>query len=162
MKYLCPSLLFFLGFCLGCSPQSKWQLTSIPTGQKNFDSARLSYLTADSLAGLNLDFYYSNGSISSFLSTSGRQICDDRSAKALIQFQSETIEIPLDLHEGRMRIRLPDELSAKVIFALQNGEIVTISMGSTKQIFQPEEFGPLFQQFKKRKMNLLNSFQGNL
>lgn len=155
-------LLPLFGLFSSCSSQANWQLTSIPTGQKDFDSTRLSYLSADSLEGMNLEFFYTNGIITSYLSTLGRRISMDQGAKALVQFKSETIEIPLDLHEGLMRVRLPDELTAKAILALQEGETVTIIVGSTMQTFQPEQFSTLFYKLTKGSSNFFDSFQGIL
>ena len=156
------TLLCFAGLCLSCSPQSNWQLSSIPTGQKEFDSARLCYSKADCLAGMNLEFFCVNGIITAYLSTSGRRIDTEESATALVQFKSGTIEIPLSIHEGRMRVRLPDELTAKAALALQEGEAVTVTIGSNMQTFQPEEFSAQFQKLTKKRKNFFDPFQGTL
>jgi len=145
---------------LSCSRQSNWELSSIPTGQQDFDSARLSYLSTDRLAGMNLDFFCSNGNITAYLSTSGRPISAEESVKVLVRFQSETFEIPISLHEGKMKVRLPDELTAKTALALQDGEPVTIMIGSTMQTFQPEQFSTLFQKLSKKNNNIFDYFQG--
>ena len=155
-------IFFFAAVCLSCSTQSNWQLSAIPTGQKEFDSARLSYSTADHLAGMNLEFFCVNGIVAAYLSTSGRRISAEDMAKAVIEFKSETIEIPLALHEGRMRVRLPDELARKTALALQEGEPVTIMFGSNMQTFQPEQFSTLFQKLTKKTNNIFDYFQGSV
>ncbi len=158
----CNKFLFLAVFFLSCSPQSNWQLTSITTGQKDFDSTRLSYSTEDRLAGMNLDFFCANGLVTAYLSTSGRRFSMENDAKALIHFKSETVEIPLTIHEGRMRVRLPDELTAKTTAALQDGEAVTIMIGSTAQTFQPDQFSIFFNKLTSGSNNFFDSFQGTL
>ncbi len=148
------SIFLFSAVCMSCSTQSNWQLSVIATGQKEFDSARLSYSTTDHLAGMNLEFFCVNGIVAAYLSTSGRRISAEKLAKAVIEFQSETIEVPLALHEWRMRVRLPDELARKTALALQEGEPVTIMFGSNMQTFQPEQFSTLFQKLTKKTNSL--------
>jgi|GEM_PF-2390505 len=149
-------------FLSSCSPRSDWKFTSIPAGQKDFDSARLFYAATDNLSGINLDIYYTEGSISSYLSTAGRHICDEDQATASIQLGSETIEIVLNLHEGHMRARLPDDLAARIILSMQEEKAVTISIGSVTQTFQPEYFSTFFDKLKKQNNIFLDAFQGVL
>lgn len=111
---------------------------------------------------MNLEFFCVNGIITAYLSTSGRRIDTEESATALVQFKSGTIEIPLSIHEGRMRVRLPDELTAKAALALQEGEAVTVTIGSNMQTFQPEEFSAQFQKLTKKRKNFFDPFQGTL
>jgi hypothetical protein len=186
MKY-CISLLFLTGLCLSCSAQSNWQLTSIPTGQKDFDSARLCYLTPERIGGMNLEFFKTNESVTAYLSTLGRRFKDrsgitrspleklarkkqpdeqspiiENTTKAIVQFKTETLEIPLIVHEGLMRVRLPDEITAKITSALQDGEAVTIMIGSTTQTFQPDHFSTLFNKLTRGSNSFFDSFQGTL
>jgi hypothetical protein len=144
-----------------CTTHTNWQLSAIPTAQKEFDSARLCYLPSDCLGSMSLEFVCSNGSVTGYVSSSARRFEQD-DAMAQIRLGSETLEFPLKIHEGRMRATLPDELTIKAYLALQDGQPITIIVGSLQQNFEPEQFAALFSQLTKGKNTFLDSFQGPL
>lgn len=155
-------LLFLTGLFFGCAPSSNWQLTSISMGDKGFDSARLRYSTEDHLGGMNLEFFCTDGALTGYLSTPSRRFSSKSNANAFIRMQNETIEIPLALHEGCMRLRIPDDVTTKVALALQEEQPITIVVGSLEQTFQAEQFSPLFHKLTEKSNRFFGSFQGTL
>jgi hypothetical protein len=129
-------------------------------GEKNFDSTRLCYTSENPLGGMNLEFFCTDGVVTGYLSTPSRRIRPDNAA--FVRMQTETIEIPLALHEGCMRLRLPDDITTKVALALQEEQPVTIVIGSLEQTFQAEQFSLLFHKLTENSHGFFGSFQGIL
>jgi len=110
---------------------------------------------------MSLDFFCTDGAISSYLSTAGRRLSEGDQAIVTAAFSSGTIAAAMDLREGAMRIRLPDEFAAQIILALQQEEAVTITIGAARQTFQPEQFSLLFDKFKHQTNHFFDSFKGS-
>jgi len=108
-----------------------------------------------------MEFFYSNGTITGYLCSESRRFASDETT-AQIRIGSENIEIPLQIHEGRMRARLPHEMTIKAASALQDGQSVAIIVGSLQQNFEPDRFSGLFQQLTKGSNAFLNSIEGPL
>ncbi len=157
MKQLISCIAALLLF--GCSTETPWELSSIPAGEKAFDSARLCYAPEDPLSGMSLELYYSNGNVVGYLSSSSRRFTQKT---AEIRFGSETITVSLDIHEGQMRAHLPDQCTVRAIRALQEGQSVSIMIGSQAQVFRPERFATLYHQLTQGSSGILESFQGHL
>jgi hypothetical protein len=144
----------------GCSSSSSWELSAIASEQKQFDSARLRYLPENQFTEMNLELIYSNGGITGYL-VGDRQFTNDET-KALISIGSEKLSVPLAMHAGRMRARLPDEITLKVVCALQKNQALTINVGALQQQIEPEKFSDRFNQLIHKKNISLNAFQGFL
>ncbi len=68
---------------------------------------------------------------------------------ARLSLGSESLEEDLPLHEGKMRVRLPESWTLKTIEWLKKGEEVAIKVGSIEQTIQPERFSEHFKQLAK-------------
>lgn len=151
--------LIFCVVLASCTSRSNWELTSISTGQKSFDSSRLSYRPEDSF-GMGLEIECANDIIHANLFSQTHRFSSN--AKALIQFESDELEIPLAIHEGSMRAYLPDDAAARITSAFQKGQSITMIVDSQKQIFFAERFSDLYYQLTHKKKHILESFQGSL
>ena len=137
------ALRLVLVFLCGCSTETPWELSSLPAGEKKFDCARICYKSDNSLSGISLELYYAQGIVVGYLKSTLRRFDTE---KAQIQLGSTTEEILLDLHEGHMRAKIPDKVIEKVIQTLQDGQSVSIIIGSQTQIFRPDQFSKAYHQ----------------
>jgi hypothetical protein len=156
MKWLCITVAIISG----CTTHSNWQLNSISTGEKDFDSSRLIYAPEDSLSGFSLELDFFNSQIHGYLCSATHRLSME--SKLLVELPTRKIEIPLVVHEGQMRAQIPDDVLIQAIQALQDGQTITMIVGSQKQQFKPEQFNNLFHQLTRKRNFLLESFQGSL
>lgn len=118
---------------------SPWSLESIASGNSAFDSKRIIYRSNKPLSEANLEFFCTGTEISGYFSSPGRRFGTGASASARLSIGSECLEEELPLHEGRMRVKLPEEWTFKTVDALKNGQEVGIMVGSIEQIIQPDQ-----------------------
>lgn len=136
----------WLSILLACSSHSPWQLDSLASGNKEFNTKKLEFKTTHRLDGINVEFLRVGEHLIGYLSTSGRQF---QSNHALFEVGSEKIELELEVREGRMRAKLPQNLTLKMIEALQAGESVVMMVGGLEQHLSPEQFANFYNQLRK-------------
>lgn len=127
----------------GCAASSPWVLNTLENPAS--DSKRLFYRTSSSVA--TLEFTRSGSQVSSYFSTLGRRFGNGEKAAARLRLGTEILEEEVSLHEGRMRVRLPDEWTRKAIEALKEGQEVAILIGSVEETIQPERFALISKDF---------------
>jgi hypothetical protein len=121
------------GFALsGCSASSPWQLYSIE-GDSGYRSTRLRYVASERLGGIDVEIFNADGHLTAYLVSTGYQFRGD----VYMAVNDQITQIPLAPHEGNMKMRLPDELTACMVQFLHNGQAVTITIGSQTETIAP-------------------------
>lgn len=126
-----------------CTATNIWQLDSIATGEKAFDSARLVY--SDPLhSPLRFEVVGLETGVESFISLSKHKLSPSRdhpnAVEAQFTIDGEKFVEVIPILEGRMRLRLPPELTGRLIEALQEGEKIDILLDGFEQTLEPESF----------------------
>jgi len=164
MRYI-PLLLLTL--TVGCVSKSPWQLESIASGEKQFDSARLSCCNTDSLSPLRLEFLRLDTNVELYLSSMQypfRSDTPDRKS-VLVKFAIEgepSFEQRLPLREGRMRLHIPATAQEKIAAALSDGKEITVHVDDLHETFRPDYFSYLYDQFNSSAPLIRNPFKGPL
>ncbi len=141
----------FLLTLTACSTSNIWILDSIATGEKAFDSARL-ICSNQSLSPLQFEVVALETGIESFLSLSRHRLTasseDPNAIEAQFTIDGKKFFEMIPLLEGRMRLRLPPELTGRLTRALQEGKKIDILLDGFEQTLEPERFSKLYDQLK--------------
>jgi hypothetical protein len=77
-----------------------------------------------------------------------------------LKTENETYEEEVPLFEGRMRLRLPLEITLPLIAALENGENPTLSVDGFQETLMAQDFDPLYQKLVENTPFLQNILRG--
>jgi hypothetical protein len=140
------ALIFLFGTILlgGCTAASPWKLESISTGEQAFDSARLIYSEKES--PLRFEIVRLDDAIQTFINLTKYKFATTDKVKIVISIDGEKIEGSVPVLEGRMRLRFPQDITEKLLYALQVGKKVAIIVDGFEERLNPESFET---QYKK-------------
>jgi hypothetical protein len=154
----------FLSALWSCTASAPWKLEAIAAGEKNFNIARLKYSAAAS--PLSFEIVRLGDSIEAYLSLLRHHFTPSNASPSLVKvlftIHTEQKEEWIPLHEGSMRLRVPQEILHEIIGALQKEEQVSILVDDFKQTLKCESFSKLYDQLKGSMIFLSNPIQGPL
>jgi hypothetical protein len=102
------------------------------------------YVPQDALGGVVLEFVEANGEIAAYATSLSRRLGKEHGrVTARLDLGEEILEEALPLHEGRMRMRLPDEWAKKAYLSLLEGHEIHMMIGETVQTIEPEKFSAM-------------------
>jgi hypothetical protein len=137
------TLLFLL--LSGCAAPTLWQLDSIVTGERAFDSKRL--ICSDPiLSPLQFEVVATEAGTIGFLSLAKYRLTSASHLEAQFSIDGDKWTEELPILEGRMRLKLPTNLTCRLIEALQSGKKVDILLDGFEQRLDPERFAELYKQ----------------
>lgn len=148
---------------VSCSSTQSWRLDAIQAGDQTFNCAKLVYIDPKS-APLNFEIICQGTVVEAFLYLSKHKLTPPSDHP-----QSINIEFTIDdqqfcesapLLEGRMRIRLPQEVADKLILALQEGKKIDILLDGFQQRLNPDCFPKLYAKLVKPTDQLTNRLKG--
>lgn len=156
---------FFLLILSACASSTIWKLDSIATGEKAFDSARLVYANAIA-SPLQFEIVGQETGVESFLSLSKHRLTASseypNEIEAQFTIEEEKFVERIPLLEGRMRLRLPPELSGRFIEALQEGKKIDILLDGFELTLEPERFSKFYEQVARKADRSVNPLEGSL
>lgn len=158
MKYF-PPLTLLLIFCC-CSTQTPWQLDTVGSDLPAFSSRKLIYQSPDPLSGTNLELVYFQGEIFGYLTSHSRRLSSANTVSAALCIDTQRYDATLDLHQGNMRVRLPETWTMKAVEALQEGQKISITLDDTTQTVDPTQFSAFYQKLVEGDFGLLQFVQG--
>lgn len=133
-----------LGGCISTSP---WKLDGISAGDAAYDSTRLRYIDKSSESQIAFEFRKAGGEINSYISL--RQFSWAPSASVPVEFilGDERIAASLPYLEGGMRLRIPPEITNRMILALHEGLKVSILADGFQETLDPGQFAKSYNRF---------------
>jgi len=156
---------FLLLTLSACTATNIWQLDSIATGEKAFDSAKLVY-SDPMLSPLRFEVVGQESGIESFISLSKHRLTvsseNPNAIEAQFTIEGEKFVEMIPILEGRMRLRLPPELTGRLIEALQEGKKIDILLDGFEQTLEPERFSKLYEKVAERADRSANPLEGSL
>ena len=147
----------------GCAGTQSWRLDAIEAGDKAFNYTKLIYIDPKS-APLNFEIICQDTLVEAFLYLTKHKLTPPQEHP-----QSIDVEFTIDdqrfcesvpLLEGRMRLRLPQELAERLILALQEGKKIDILLDGFQQRLNPECFPKLYAKLVKPTDQLTNRLKG--
>ena len=150
--------LFFIAILAGCAATNPWKLESIATGEALFDSARLTY--SDTVTPLRFEIVRIESGIETFLSLTKYKFTTANGIKIEFDIAGEKSEETVPFLEGKMRLRLPAELSERLINALQEGKEVAMIADGFEQHLNPDQFTTQYEKLAGKKAIFRNPFKG--
>lgn len=150
------SYFVILSLFLSCTPSKHWKLSSLCPEEPPC----LRYQLENSFGGIKLDFFYLNENLICYLSTRGQPL----HAKSIvqIQLQNQTIEAPIELHEGGMKASLSHEIATQIARALEEGQSIKIVVDRQKQTIYADQFSKFFHQLIGKEKQFPPIFKGIL
>lgn len=134
---------FFLFFAfLGCSHSSSWVVNSITSGDLAFDFTRARFLSQTAHPILTFEIVRGKEESEAFISLNRFRFQKD---PVLVELTigDETFSEEIHVHEGLMRLKLPSELTNRLIQALQMGKEVAILVDGFTEKLTPAIHGEL-------------------
>jgi hypothetical protein len=148
----------------GCTYVSPWRVESIAAGDKTFDSSRMRYQNLFIATPLLFEFLRVGDGLEAYLCLTqfrwNPSPENPQAVKAQFIIDGETTEVYLPLLEGRMKLRLPTELTTTLILALQDGKKVGILIDGFEETLDPENFNRSYNKFLKNRVSLQSIFKG--
>lgn len=137
----------------GCaSHPTSWMTDFIAAGDPAFDSSRLRYCSSQAHPPLNFEIVRVGDQIEAFLSLNRFRFSKNPVAKISLMMGGEIFETEAPIHEGRMKLRLPDATTQRIIEALQRREKVVIILDDFEETLDPEQFAGSFAKFSSSKL----------
>ncbi len=157
-------LLPLILFTTACGGANLWHLDSISAGDPSFDSSRLTFKNPHS--HLTLELLRASGNFEVFLSLNQYTLTplpnDPHSTLLTLQIDGVASSQSVPVRTGGMRIKLPPEMAARLILALQDGLPVGILVGGFQDTIAPESFHEKYSQFLKGHSFFSNLLKGPL
>lgn len=150
--------IFLSCFLAGCTAASPWKLETISTGNRSFDSARLSYSDNDS--PLRFEIVRMETNIEAFLNLKKYKFTPSDKVKIEFYIDGEKTTETVPFLEGKMRLRLPQETTKRVIEALQEGMEVVIMVDGFEEHIYPELFKKQYEKLAGESALFRNPFKG--
>lgn len=134
--------LLFL-FLSSCTTAPSWQIDSIEASAEEFTSTRLRFLSNQAHSPLLFEIVSFPDQVSTFLQLSQFQF---RKNPLLIQMtiEGKTFEEKVDVYRGKMRVRLSEGWTQKIIEALQEGHQVSILVDGFEEVLTPDHLVSTF------------------
>ena len=153
------SFLFVL-LAFGCANPTLWKFDALETGLAEFDSARLLYSDPKSASPLRFEIDRIGYEIVAYLNLAQYKLTQGPSVVVSLKIGDEVYEEELPILEGRMRLRLSQTMTRKLVLALQEGKSVKFSTDGFEETLQCDNFTPLYQKLVKNTEFLQNILQG--
>ncbi len=146
-------LLLLLVLLSACRHSDRWAYNQIESGDKQFNSTKLSHHTSDLVNGLDLEFMRIAGEIRTYLNIHSLPIPsskeDPKTTSGFLTIGSEKHPFQAFRHEGGQRLLLPKEISELIIQALSHNLPVHIKVFGYSSTITAEGFEPKFQKMMK-------------
>lgn len=133
-----------------------WKLESISTGDRVFDAARLTYSTNDS--PLRFEIVQQETGNAAFLSLMKFKFTPSQDLAIEYSINGERFEETVPLLEGKMRLRIPQETTERIIQALQDGQEVVIIVDGFERHLDSECFLGQYKKLTDRKAGLFSKY----
>jgi hypothetical protein len=138
---------YFLFFSLAaCQRESPWAVSQIQTGNKAFDSSRLSYFSKDKINGIDLEWIQTETELYCYLQVHSHAIQNPQ-VTLIIGDEKEQFSCPR--HRGGQRLLLPEELKQKILSALEAGSSLTLTVDDYRVTLEPTDFRRSFKKMQK-------------
>lgn len=136
-----------------CTAQSSWEINTISTGDTVFDSSRLRFCFSNS--PLSIEFVKFADHTDIFLNLSYFRFSQSLLPISFI-IEENLLEEPVSVYEGRMRIKISEQMSNRLIQALQIGKKIDILVDGFHERLDPDQFPAAYSRFLEgRQMNFL-------
>jgi hypothetical protein len=136
-----------------CQNRDRWAYNQIESGDKKFNSTKLSHFTSDLVNGLDLEFMRIAGEVRTYLNVHSLPIPsskeDPKTTSGFLTIGSEKYPFQACRHEGGQRLLLPQDISNILIEALSNNQTVHIKVFGYASSITAEGFEPKFQKMMK-------------
>lgn len=131
----------------GCISTSPWKLDGIAAGDSAYDSTRLRYIDKASESQIAFELRKTGGEIDSYISL--RQFAWSPAAAVPVEFLlgDERFAESLPYLEGGMRLRIPREITERMILALHQGLKVSILADGFEETLSPDQFAKSYNRF---------------
>jgi hypothetical protein len=151
--------IFFL-IAASCSTSQLWVVQTIEAGNPLFTSSKLRFLSPQAHPSLSFEMVQTGGEIEAFIHLTRFRFHSSDPIKILFTIHGEEVEDWVSPNEGRMRARIPPEMTAKLIQALQDGDEVSILIDGFEETLDPNQFSSSFAKFLGKGHFLQNFFKG--
>jgi hypothetical protein len=131
----------------GCSSHTSWDISTIESGNKAFNSSRLRYLSTQAHPPILFEMIKIEDQIESFISLTRFKFNSTDKIKIIFYVSEESFEDYVPVHEGAMRVRLTHNITEKLIQALQDGRKIAILVDGFEETLDPEQFSSSFSKF---------------
>jgi len=142
--------LFLLLFLFSCQSSNSWEVSHIQTGNKSYNSARLSYPVHDIVNGVAVEMICAQGHVNTYLEVHSQTIPayegNPKEALVVMKIAGKSIKGIAYRHEGGQRLSLPLDLHELLITSLQNKQPVTIVLEGYYTKIDPEQFSEQYAQ----------------
>ncbi|HSX26475.1 MAG TPA: hypothetical protein VLE89_05660 [Chlamydiales bacterium] len=153
------TLISLLLFLCGCVTDSPWKLDGILAGDAVFDSTRLRCLDQ---SPLTFEMVRIGDEIHSFLYLKQFRFISSSpdSIEATFTIGDQIFHENLPLHEGKMRVQIPQGTIEEIILALHRGEKVSILIDDFEKKLDPDQFPKFYSRFTGNSALFSNLFKG--
>jgi hypothetical protein len=149
-----PLLLAFLWGCT--SEENHWFTDTITTGNSEYDSSHLVYDSP--LSHLKLKLLKTKAEVAGYLFLEEYQFeespKDPHQTEIFLTINGTEFAELLYVREGRMKLKLPSEITRKIIFALQEGGEIDIMASGLNATILSNSFETAYAKFSKGKESL--------
>ena len=113
-----------------------------------FDFSRIRYISNQAHAPFLFEIHKVTDRLECFLSLNRFRLKESPEVKVTFRFNEREIVIQIPVHEGGMRLRLPEEITNLLIEALQDGHKIGILLDDFEETLDPSQFSSSFSEFK--------------
>jgi hypothetical protein len=141
MVIYCALLLLWL---CSCGKRDNWQVSYIQTGNRSYDSSKLTYFSADPVNGVDLEILKVEDQLRAYLhvhtQTIPSYLGNPKEAFVTLYIEGQPFFGVAARHEGGQRVLLSPELQATLLEALQERKNVTIALEGFSTLILAENF----------------------
>ena len=134
-----------------CAGPNLWTLDTLATGEKAFNSAKISHVDLNH-SPLQFEVVSTKAGVASFLKLTKYQFTSSQEypgmVEAFVSIDGEKFTEILPILEGRMCLRLPQQLTDRLTRALQDGKKIDIFLDGFGQTLPSEGFSKFYNMFK--------------
>lgn len=140
--------LIILLLLASCAREDNWRVSYIRTGDADFNSSKLTYLSH----GIDLELMQTPIGFRSYLKVHSHPAAPHQGnpKKAFVSMQTEKdfLQDVAARHEGGQKIVLPPSLEEFLLTSLKEGKSVTIEISGYKITISPEAFEKRFHEMQ--------------
>lgn len=155
-------LLFSLFFLAGCASHTSWKYDTLAKESDSIGSARLLYSDPKSSSSIRFEMTRIGYQTTAYLNLIQHRLSQDSKVAVSLYYENEIYEEEVPVLEGKMRLRLSQEMTERLIQALREGKQVKITADGFQETLQSESFNPLYQRLVKNGSFLQNILKGPL
>lgn len=148
----------------GCTANSNpWTIDRIAAGDPSFDSSRIRFASSQPHSPLFFEVLKMGDRIEAFFSLTRFRFTPLKGSheiNILLTIEDRTYEALAPVHEGQMRLKIPQEMTQIMIQALQDGKKVAILVDGFEEWLDPQQFSPSFTKFLQEESFLQTLFKG--